>query len=233
VELGRGEAADERQALAERAARIEVGRERDGAPASTSARAGGIGRSRKRALAGSRTPTTSLAASARAGLARRLEVVDRPGAELDRERDRSELVELIAVQPQRETRVTTGLEVAARLSTVNAPSSTNTSAASASARPRARPRQHEVEVSVRVLELRRHSVRAEPRRHAAGAERAQRRELGLAVEPVSRLASKVVVPACSIQPRCCSTAARSSLSSPSRVARTVERIPPPAACSSS
>ena len=46
-------------------------------------------------------------------------------------------------------------------------------------------------------------------------------------------ASNVVVPERSIQSRWRSTAARSSSSDAARVARTVERIPPPAACSSS
>ena len=76
------------------------------APASTSARAGGIGRPRKSALAGSRTPVTSLAASVRDAVgAGRLEVVDRPRAELDGERDRARLGELVAVEAEREAGV--------------------------------------------------------------------------------------------------------------------------------
>ncbi len=86
------------------------------APASTRCRAGGIGRSRKSALAGSRTPTTSLDASAAIAVRPgRLEVVDRAGAELDRKRDRAALGELIAVEPQREAGRAARLEVAAGL----------------------------------------------------------------------------------------------------------------------
>ena len=48
--------------------------------------------------------------------------------------------------------------------------------------------EREVEVRVGVAELRRHRVRAEPRRDAARvADRAERRELRVAVEPVARL----------------------------------------------
>ena len=86
------------------------------APASTSARAGGIGRPRKSAATGSSTPTTSLAARAATPCrARRLEVVDRAGAELDREWHGAELGELIAVQSQRQPGGATGLQVAPRL----------------------------------------------------------------------------------------------------------------------
>ena len=80
------------------------------APASTSARAGGIGRSRKSALAGSSTAVTSLAASARTPSgAGRLEVVDRARPELDRELHRAELGELVAVEAKREPRVAAGV----------------------------------------------------------------------------------------------------------------------------
>ena len=42
-------------------------------------------------------------------------MIDRPGAELDGERDRARLRELVAVQPQREPRVAARRQVAARL----------------------------------------------------------------------------------------------------------------------
>ncbi len=46
--------------------------------------------------------------------------------------------------------------------------------------------QCEVEVRVRVVELRRHRVRAEPRRNTAcGFDRTQRRELGFEIEAVT------------------------------------------------
>jgi hypothetical protein len=81
VELGRGEAADERQALAERAARIEVGRERDGAPG-VDERARGRHRAveEEGACRQQDADHVALRQRAHAGLARRLEVVDRPGA---------------------------------------------------------------------------------------------------------------------------------------------------------
>jgi hypothetical protein len=86
------------------------------APASTSARAGGIGRPSTSAATGRSTPTTSLSASARdAVVAGRLEVVDGARAEVDRERDRALLGELVAVQPQREACASARLEVPARL----------------------------------------------------------------------------------------------------------------------
>src|SRR5438270_14044233 len=46
---------------------------------------------------------------------RRLEMVDGPRAELDRQRDRAELGELVAVEAKRKAGIAAGLEVAARL----------------------------------------------------------------------------------------------------------------------
>ena len=133
---------------------------------------------------------TSLAARALIpSVARRLEVVDGARAELDRERDRAGLRELVAVEAQREAGVAARLEVAARLRRVEG-------AALEEDVGRFRDLgsfgQHlgerEVEVRVGVGELRRDRVRAEPRRDAARvADRAERRELGVLVEPVAGL----------------------------------------------
>ena len=208
------------------------------APASTSARAGGIGRPRKSALAGSSTPTTSLAGErAHAVGAGRLEVVDRPCAELDRERDRALLGELVAVQAQREPGVAARLEVAARLRRVERAALEEDVGGLGDLR---RLGQHlgEREVEVRVgvaVELRRHRVRAEPRRHAAGvADRAERRELGVAVEPVAGLRLERRRAVARASSRGGARPPRAGRPRPAaRVARTVERMPPPRACSSS
>ena len=158
------------------------------APASASARAGGIGRSRKSALTGSST-ADHLACRERpnASWPRRLEVVDRARAELDRQRHRASLGELVGVQAQREARVAAGLEVTPGLRRLEG------AFLDEDVRRRGEPRgfrehlgQDEVEIRVGVAKLRRHRVRAEPRRDTAlRRDRAQRRELGLAVEPVA------------------------------------------------
>ena len=169
-------------------------------------------------------------------VARRLEMIDRARAELDRERDRPALGELIAVQPQCEPGVAARCEIAPRLAASKAPRSRKTSAASASSR---RLRQHlrecEVEVRVGVGELRRDRVRAEPGREAArSAHRSQRRELRFPVEPVARLALPGRRAVARASTRRGARPGRAAPSAPSaRVERTVERIPPPAACSSS
>src|SRR5207248_4593368 len=67
-----------------------------------------------------------------AGVARRLKVIDGAGAELDRERNRSLLGELVPVEAQSEPRGPARLEVAASLVDVEGPSSRKTSAATAS-----------------------------------------------------------------------------------------------------
>ena len=97
-------------------------------------------------------------------------MVDRARAELDRERDRALLGELVAVQAQREAGVAARLEVAARLRGVERAALEEDVRRLGELR---RLRQHlgerEVEVRVGVVELGRHGVRAEPRRDAARA----------------------------------------------------------------
>ena len=163
------------------------------APASASARAGGIGRPRKSALAGRSTPTTSLDGErGDAGRARRLEMVDRARTELDRERDRARLGELVAVQSQRKARRAAGLEVAARLVGVErAPLEEDVGRLGERGRLGQDLGEQEVEVGVGVVELGRHRVRAEPGRHAAGrADGAKLGELGVVVEAVARLSPR-------------------------------------------
>ena len=134
---------------------------------------------------------TSLAASCATPVRpRRLEVVDRPRAELDREPDRARLRELVAVQAQREPRVAARLEVAPGLADVERAALEEDVGGLGERR---RLGQHlgeqEVEVGVAVVELGRHGVRAEPGRDAAGgADGAKLRELRVAVEAVARLA---------------------------------------------
>ena len=125
-----------------------------------------------------------------AGGARRLEVVDRARAELERERDRAALRELVAVQPQRKACVAARLEIAARLGGVERAAFEEDVGGRRDLRGFGQHlREREVEVGVAVVELRRHRVRAEPRRRAARvADRAQGRELGVVVEPVAGLA---------------------------------------------
>ena len=133
LELGRRECADERQALAERAPRIEVRRQGDGR---TGVDELARGRHRPPEHEGaSREADADDAASRERGdpvHPRRFEVVDGARAELDRQRDRAGLRELVAVEAQRESRPRAGLEVPARLCASNAPRSRKTSAASAS-----------------------------------------------------------------------------------------------------
>ena len=99
-ELRARERADERQALAERAARVEVRGQRDRA-ACVDERAAGRHRAaeEERARRQEDAHDVALRERSHAVRARRLEMVDRPGSELDRERDRSRLRELVAVQP--------------------------------------------------------------------------------------------------------------------------------------
>ena len=117
-------------------------------------------------------------------------MVDRPCAELDRERDRAGLGELVAVQAQDETGGAAGLEVAPRLGGVEGAALEEDVGRLGQERGLGQHlREHEVEVGVAVaVELGRHGVGAEEGRDPArGPDRAQRRELGLAVEPVARL----------------------------------------------
>ena len=206
------------------------------APASTSARPGGIGRPRKSALAGSSTPTTSLAASARtpsSPVASRWSTERAPSSTASGIAPLSR--ELVAVEAQREPGVAARLEVAARLRRVER------AALEEDVRRLGEPRrfrQHlgerEVEVGVGVVELGRDRVGAEPGRDAAGgADRAERRELRVAVEPVAGLRLERGRPVRAASSRVPSTRRASAVLAAARVARTVERIPPPAACSSS
>ena len=96
----------------------------------------------------------------------------------------------------------------------------------------------EKEVDVRVAacigELRRNRVRAEPGRDPPASLIARSCASSVSrSSPYPDFASNVVVPARSIQPTCSASAAASTDSPAARVARTVERIPPPRACSSS
>ena len=228
----------ERQALAERAARVEVGGERDGG-AGVDEGAPRRHRPAEEERARREQDADDVARRERphAVRSRRLEVVDRPRAELDRERDRTLLGELVAVEPQREAGVAARLEVAARLGRVER-AALEEDVGGLGERRRLGKHLGEGEVEVRVgvaVELRRHRVRPEPRRDAAGGpDRAQRRELGVAVEPVAglRLERRRAVP--EHPPAVAFDDRRGRPSSPAaRVARTVERMPPPRACSSS
>ena len=191
LELGAGERADERQAGREGAARVEVCRERDRS-------AGGheVARPRLRAVEEERAGRQQHAdhgAGRECGdpvVSRRLEVVDRARAELDGERDRAPLGELVAVQPQRQAGGFAGLEVAPGLGGVEGAAFEEDVCRVGQRR---RLRQHlgdrPVEVRIGVRLLGRHCMGAEPgRRSARVADGAQRRQLGVPVEPVPRLA---------------------------------------------
>src|SRR5205823_3991607 len=112
LELRRRERAAQRQALAEGAAGVEVGRERDGR-ARLDERAAGRRRpseeerTRRQEDRDDRTGRERLDPSC----ARRLEMVDRARAELHSERYRALLGELVAVEAKREARVAARLEI--------------------------------------------------------------------------------------------------------------------------
>ena len=95
-------------------------------------------------------------------------MVDRAGAELDRERNGACLGELVAVEAQREPRVAAGDEIAARLLGVEGAALQEDVGRLGERR---RFGQHlgerEVEIRVGVVELRRDGVRAQPGRDAA------------------------------------------------------------------
>ena len=118
-ELRTGERADERQALAERAPWVEVRGERDGS-ARFHERAGGRHRAteEERARGQQHAHHVARRQCVNAVASGCLQVVDRPRAELDRERDRTRFRELVAVQPQLEPVVARGVEVAASLDRV-------------------------------------------------------------------------------------------------------------------
>src|SRR5207249_8579505 len=96
---------------------------------------------------------------------RRLEMVNRTRAELDRQRNRTLLGELVTVQAERETGPGTGGEIAPGLVGVERASlEENVGRLRDLRRGREHVGQCEVEVRVRIVELRRHGVRTEPRR---------------------------------------------------------------------
>src|SRR4029077_10605375 len=119
----------------------------------------------------------------------RLEMVDGAGAELHRERDCTGLGELISVEPERKAGVAAGLEIAPRLCGVECSAlEEHVRRFRELGRLRQDLSESEIEVGVGVAELRRDRVGPEPRRDAARlADRAQRRELRLAVEAIARL----------------------------------------------
>ena len=176
--------------LAERTARIEVGGERD--------RAAGIDE-----LSGARHRTPQHERSHREKhaddvarrelldpfVARRLEVVDGASAELDRERDRALLGELVTVQAKLETGSAACVEIAPCLLGGEGPALEKDVGRLGDRRSFGQDlAEREVEVGVGVAMLRWNGVRSEPGGDTAlGCDRAQRRELGLTVEPVARL----------------------------------------------
>ena len=116
VQLRAGEREDEGKAVAERTARVEVGRERDQA-AGVRERPGRWHRSREEERARRQQHARDVARgeTSNAGRPRRFEVIDRSRAKLDRELDRAGLGELVAVQPQREAGLGARLEIPTRL----------------------------------------------------------------------------------------------------------------------
>ena len=136
------------------------------APASTSVRAGRHRPSEEeRARREQHAGDVARGECCDAVVAGRLQVVDRARAELDRERDRSLLGELVAVEPEREAGVAAGGQIAARLCGVEGAALEEDVRRLGDAR---RLGEHlgerEVEVGVRVVELGRHGVGAEPGR---------------------------------------------------------------------
>jgi hypothetical protein len=114
-------------------------------------------------------------------------VVDRPHAELDRERDGALLGELVGVQTERETRIGAGTQIAPRLPGVErAALDEHVGGLREPGDIREDLRQDEVEVRIRIVVLGRHCVCAEPRGDSAlVSDRLQRGELGVAVEAVA------------------------------------------------
>jgi hypothetical protein len=183
-ELGRSERQHEREALAERAARVEVGGERDRGTG-VDERPGRRHRPCQEERAAGEQHAGDVAGGERGDSIRtcRLEVVDRARAELDRERDRPRFGELIAVQAQREAVRARGLEVPASLVGVEgAALEEDVGRLGKRGRFREHVGEHELEIGIRVVELGRRRVRAQERRRAARvADRAQRCELSVAV----------------------------------------------------
>ena len=105
-ELGAREGADERQAFAKGASRVEVRGKRDcGARVDELARGRHRTPEKQRARRQQHADDVAVRERCDSRLARRLEVVDRACAELDRQRDRTSLRELVAVEAQREAGV--------------------------------------------------------------------------------------------------------------------------------
>ena len=190
MELRRRERADERQALTEGTARVEVGGERDRGPG-IDERSRGRHRPVEEECARGQEHPDHLARRERSDPlpASCLQMVDRAGCELDGEWNRAGLRELVAVEPQYEPGVAARLEIPPRLRRVE-----GSTLEEHVRRLRELGRcgqdfgEREVEVGVGVAELRRYRVRAEPRREAARLpDRAERRELRLPVEPIARL----------------------------------------------
>jgi hypothetical protein len=116
VELRARQRTDERQALAEGTAGVEVGRKRN-RRTGVGERSGGRHRAVEEERTGGEYHRCDVAPCERAdaALAGCLEVVDRARAELDREVDRSELVELVPVQAQSQALLAASSQVTARL----------------------------------------------------------------------------------------------------------------------
>ena len=176
LQLCRRQRADERQALAERAAGVEVGGEGD-RRACVDERPGRGHRAPEEQRARRQEHRDHVAPRELADpvRARRLEVVDGARCELDRQPDRTLLGELVAVDAHCEARRRTGVEVAPRLRDVEGAAFEEDVG---SLRELGCIRQdlghHEVDVRVRVGELGRHRVGAQPRRDTPGvADRAQ------------------------------------------------------------
>ena len=116
-------------------------------------------------------------------------MVDGAGVELDRERDGALLRELVTVHAQSKPRPRAGFEVTTCANGVEGPAfEEHVRCLRHLRRLGQNLGECEVEVGVGIRELGRHGVRPEPGGHAAGrANRIQRRELGVAVEPVTGL----------------------------------------------
>ena len=117
-------------------------------------------------------------------------MVDRAGAELERQRDGAGLRELIAVEAQGETGVAARRQIPPRLGRVErAPLEEDVGRIGDARRLRQHLAEREVEVLVRGAELGGNGVGAEPRRDAPRrADGPERRELRVPIEPVAGLA---------------------------------------------
>ncbi len=186
------ERADEREALAERAARVEVRRERNGG-ARVDQRTGRRHRpvQEERARREQDAGYVARRERGRSCLTRHLEVVDGTRAELDRERDGAGLRELVTVEAQRETCLAASVEVAARLVAVERAALEEDVRRLGDLRGLGKhvfDEELDVRVGSLVDEVGRNGVRAEPRPDTARVrDSAELGELGVTVEPVARL----------------------------------------------